>query len=90
MLNENDLHAELRRLRLRVDELERENTALRATDAPPSGIAGLLSMCASCKRIHEDDGGWITLEVYLTGRTPAEISHSLCPTCAPAYGFSTP
>ena len=73
MPNEENLHVQLQRLRQRVDELEHENATLRATATISSGLAGLLSMCASCKRIHGDDGGWITVEAYLTGHTPAEI-----------------
>ena len=68
---------ELYALRRRVAELEKELAALKSV-AP----LGLLTVCASCKKILAQDGFWTEMEQYLTTRAGAECSHSVCPTCA--------
>ena len=45
-------------------------------------LRGLLPVCAACKRIRNEAGGWETIESYITARTDAEFSHSLCPSCS--------
>jgi PAS domain S-box-containing protein len=44
-------------------------------------LSGLLSLCASCKKVHTDDGQWEPLETYIRKRSAAEFSHGLCPEC---------
>ena len=44
-------------------------------------LQGLLPICASCKRIRDDEGYWNELEVYVVEHSEAEFSHSLCPPC---------
>lgn len=45
-------------------------------------LEGLLSICASCKRIRSDTGDWEGLEEYISKRSEAVFSHSICPECA--------
>lgn len=45
-------------------------------------LGGLLPICASCKKIRDDKGYWTQLESYITSRSAAEFSHSICPDCA--------
>jgi len=45
-------------------------------------LSGLLPICASCKRIRDDQGYWSQIESYLRVHTEAEFSHGLCPDCA--------
>jgi two-component system, response regulator PdtaR len=45
-------------------------------------LSGLLPICASCKRIRDDQGGWQQIEDYITGHSEADFSHSICPECA--------
>jgi hypothetical protein len=45
-------------------------------------LSGLLPICASCKRIRDDQGYWRQIESYLKAHTEAEFSHGLCPGCA--------
>lgn len=47
-------------------------------------LHGILPICASCKRIHAEDGSWEAVESYVRERTNAEFSHGLCPDCAKA------
>jgi len=41
-----------------------------------------IPICAQCKKIRNDHGGWDSLEAYLHQRTGAQLSHGLCPDCA--------
>lgn len=50
-------------------------------------IRGLLPVCSHCKRVrHEGEDpaaqeSWSDIESYISERTGADISHSLCPSC---------
>lgn len=45
-------------------------------------LRGLLPICAACKRIRDEEGQWENLEHYVSERTEASFTHSLCPPCA--------
>ncbi|MGE5173795.1 MAG: PAS domain S-box protein [Betaproteobacteria bacterium] len=45
-------------------------------------LSGMLPICASCKRIRDDDGYWNQIESYIRDHSDAEFSHSICPECA--------
>lgn len=47
-------------------------------------LEGILPICASCKRIRNDEGTWKAIEDYITGSSEADFSHSICPDCAKA------
>ncbi len=50
-------------------------------------LTGLLPICATCKRIRDEDGDWEQMESYIDEHSEARFSHSVCPTCAEAvYG----
>ncbi len=44
-------------------------------------LDGLLPICASCKKIRNDQGYWQQVEVYIQQHSEAEFSHGLCPEC---------
>ncbi len=44
-------------------------------------LSGLLPICASCKRIRDDQGAWQPIETYIRERSDAEFTHGLCPDC---------
>jgi len=44
-------------------------------------LSGLLPICASCKKIRNDQGYWSQIEVYIRDHSEAEFSHGLCPDC---------
>ncbi len=46
-----------------------------------STLGGFLPICAECKRIREEDGGWTRIEEYFSARSDISFSHSLCPQC---------
>ena len=47
-----------------------------------SMIGSLLPICANCKKIRLSDGTWTPIEEYITDRSEAEFSHSICQECA--------
>lgn len=44
-------------------------------------LKGLLPICAWCKKIREDNGYWTQVESYIAGRSAAEFTHCICPSC---------
>jgi hypothetical protein len=45
-------------------------------------LSGFLPICASCKKIRDDQGYWKQIEVYISEHSEAEFSHGICPECA--------
>jgi hypothetical protein len=45
-------------------------------------LRDLLPMCASCKKIRDDEGYWIQVDEYIRDNSEAEFTHGLCPECA--------
>ena len=45
-------------------------------------LGGFLPICASCKKIRDDQGYWQQIETYIRENSEAEFSHSICPDCA--------
>jgi CheY-like chemotaxis protein len=52
-------------------------------------LRGILPICASCKKIRDDQGYWTQVETYIGDQTGTEFTHGICPDCAekmyPAY-----
>jgi len=44
-------------------------------------LSGLLSICASCKRIRDEHHTWQPLESYIQAHSEAKFTHGLCPEC---------
>ena len=44
-------------------------------------LKGLLPICASCKKIRDDNGYWSQIESYIHENSEAEFSHGICPDC---------
>lgn len=63
------------RYRQQAEELQ------RAIDTAKT-LRGLLPICASCKKIRDDQGSWTPLENYISSRSEADFTHGYCPTCA--------
>jgi PAS domain S-box-containing protein len=68
-------------------EAEREQLILDHLDALSriKTLHGLLPICASCKKIRDDEGYWSQLEAYLSEHTDATFSHGICPECAQKF-----
>jgi CheY-like chemotaxis protein len=44
-------------------------------------LSGLLPICSACKKIRDEQGAWHPIEAYITSRSEAHFSHSICPEC---------
>lgn len=44
-------------------------------------LRGLLPICASCKKIRNEENYWIQIESYIKEHSEAEFSHGICPDC---------
>ena len=44
-------------------------------------LGGLLPICASCKKIRDDQGYWRQVEDYISTHSEAEFTHGICPEC---------
>lgn len=44
-------------------------------------LKGMLPICASCKKIRDDEGYWSQLEAYVSRHSEAEFTHAICPDC---------
>lgn len=67
----------------RKAEAEREEIICRLQNALTEikTLRGILPICASCKKIRDDQGFWNQVEAYIAQHTDAHFSHSLCPDC---------
>lgn len=45
-------------------------------------LGGFIPICASCKKIRNEQAQWIQVEEYIMGKTDASFSHGICPECA--------
>lgn len=66
-------------LQLRNEELTRALAEVRT-------LAGLLPICAWCKKIRDDEGYWQKLEDYFQSRSQIKFTHGICADC---YGEQT-
>ncbi|MBN1582270.1 MAG: response regulator [Anaerolineae bacterium] len=72
---------DLIRLRRLNSELDARNQELEQALSQVKTLSGLLPICASCKKIRDDDGQWYDVAVYVRDHTQADFTHSLCPDC---------
>lgn len=47
-------------------------------------LAGMLPICASCKRIRTESQAWESIEAYIQSNSEATFTHGICPTCTDA------
>ncbi len=58
---------------------------LEAALAKVKTLSGMLPICASCKKIRDDQGYWTQIESYIRHHSEAEFSHGFCPECAKSW-----
>jgi len=65
-------------------QIEKDNLIVELKDAlrKVKTLSGLLPICASCKKIRDDNGYWNQIESYIKTHSEADFSHSICPDCA--------
>ena len=64
------------------DLVEKRTGELREAMSKIKILSGFLPICASCKKIRDDEGCWNQIESYVRDHSEAEFSHGICPDCA--------
>ena len=72
----------LSRIREGIAEQRRLNHELKAALEEVKRLSGLLPICAWCKKIRDEGGDWIQLDVYVSRNSEVDFTHSICPDCA--------
>lgn len=72
-------HLAIARLR---SQLQKKNAELEKALSSVKLLSGLLPICASCKKIRDDNGYWNQIEAYIRDHSEAQFSHGICPDCA--------
>ena len=77
-----------RPLRLQIDRCRRAEAEkdvlireLRAALAEVDTLQGIIPICASCKKIRDDEGFWHQVEAYVSAHSKALFTHGICPEC---------
>ncbi len=77
------LHQEIKRYPdLAIELLEVLNRRILALEKRlVNTLESFLPICANCKKIRDENGAWIPLEVYISGHSETEFTHGICPEC---------
>ncbi len=69
-----------KQLKKKIDELEKALSHIKS-------LEGILPICANCKKIRlegtepKNQDSWVQIESYISNKTEAQFSHSICPEC---------
>lgn len=72
-------------LREKEKEQEKLISQLQEALSEIKTLKGFIPICASCKKIRDDEGYWNQLEAYISEHTDAVFSHGICPECAEGF-----
>ncbi len=67
-------------LKRKIDELEKALSHIKS-------LEGILPICSNCKKIRiegtdpKQQDSWVQIESYISEKTEAQFSHSICPEC---------
>jgi transcriptional regulator with PAS, ATPase and Fis domain len=64
-----------------ITKLLKLETVINSLRSELKTLQGLLPICSSCKKVRDDKGYWSEVEKYISDRSEAKFSHSLCPDC---------
>lgn len=73
--------SDISELRKREEEREKLIHDLQSALAEVKTLTGMLPICASCKKIRDDEGYWNQIESYVEKHSGVKFSHGLCPAC---------
>ena len=62
-------------------DLKHRNIELQKAFEEIEQLKGILPICASCKKIRDDEGYWHQIELYIRDHSEADFSHGICPDC---------
>jgi DNA-binding response OmpR family regulator len=58
---------------------------LKKSLATTKTLSGILPICASCKKIRNDQNYWEEVELYVERHSTAEFTHGMCPDCTEMF-----
>ncbi len=64
-----------------ISKLLKLETVINSLRKEVKTLQELLPICASCKKIRDDEGYWSEVDRYISDRSEIKFSHSLCPDC---------
>lgn len=64
-----------------TEQLEARRSADEARERELASLRGLLRICASCKRIRNNDGTWDQIEAFIASHSEADFTHGMCQDC---------
>ncbi len=70
--------SEMKKAEIKLKKLVND---LKKALAEINELRGYIPICANCKKVRDDEGYWQQVEQYISERTDAQFSHSLCPEC---------
>lgn len=64
-------------------QLEKDELIVELQDALSrvKTLTGMLPICASCKKIRDDQGYWKQIEIYIKDHAEVDFSHGICADC---------
>ena len=65
-----------------MKQLKKEKAALQKALGEIRLLKGMVPICASCKKIRNDEGFWTQIEHFMKEHSDLEFSHGICPDCA--------
>lgn len=65
-----------------IDQLNETIDELKKAWKEVKTLSGFLPICASCKKIRDDNGFWSQVEKYISDHSEAKFTHGICPDCA--------
>ncbi len=63
-------------------DVTKEETYRRELEKEVDDLRDLLPICASCKKIRDDEGYWHNVESYMHNHFDANFTHSICHSCS--------
>jgi hypothetical protein len=64
-------------------ELQKRNMELQEALNTIRTLSGFVPICAWChKKIQDEEGQWIRLELFIEEHSEARFTHGICPDCA--------
>jgi HAMP domain-containing protein len=75
------LNSEIMERKLVEGEREKLIAELQLAMSEIKTLQGIIPICATCKKIRDDQGSWKQLESYFREHSEAVFSHGICPEC---------
>jgi PAS domain S-box-containing protein len=64
-----------------TEKIEAQDALRKTQEAEIKRLRGFLPICSYCKKIRNDRDYWEQIESYISNRSDALFSHSICPDC---------